>query len=130
MSAAPLLAVEGLTKGFGALVAVDNVSFTLQPHEILGVAGPNGAGKTTLFNLVTGIPFRPDRGRVSFAGVAIDRMAPHRIFRLGLARTFQKESVFSNLTVEQNVGLGATYGAGLRGRELARAVDVTLDRFG
>ncbi len=123
----PLLVVEGLRKTFGALVAVDDVSFTLRPNEILGIAGPNGAGKTTLFNLVTGIPFRPDRGRVTFAGTAITRMAPNRIFRLGLARTFQKESAFSNLTVEQNVRLGAVYGGRLRGRELARAVEAVLD---
>ena len=125
----PLLVVEGLRKTFGALVAVDDVSFAMRPGEILGIAGPNGAGKTTLFNLITGIPFRPDRGRVTLGDRRIDGVAPHRIFRLGLARTFQKESTFAELTVEQNVRLGAVYGAALGGRDLAARVDATLDRL-
>ncbi len=125
----PLLEVEGLRKAFGALVAVDDVSFAMRPGEILGIAGPNGAGKTTLFNLITGIPFRPDGGRVLLGGTRVDRLAPHRIFRLGLARTFQKESTFAALTVEQNVRLGAVYGASLKGRDLAKAVDAALDRL-
>jgi branched-chain amino acid transport system ATP-binding protein len=125
----PLLDVRGVGKSFGALVAVDDVSFTLDARQILGIAGPNGAGKTTLFNLVTGVPFTADKGTVTFRGTRIERMPPHRIFRLGLARTFQKEASFANLTVEQNVRLGAAFGAGLRGRELAFAVDATLDRL-
>ena len=124
-----LLDVVGLRKAFGALVAVDDVSFGLRAGEILGIAGPNGAGKTTLFNLITGIPFRLDRGTVTLGGTRIDRLSPHHIFRLGLARTFQKETTFAELTVEQNVRLGAVYGAALRGRELALRVDATLDRL-
>ena len=128
-SNATLLDVVGLRKAFGALVAVDDVSFSLRAGEILGIAGPNGAGKTTMFNLITGIPFRPDRGVVTLGGTRIDRLPPHRIFRLGLARTFQKETTFAELTVEQNVRLGAVYGAALRGRELVQRVDATLDRL-
>ena len=124
-----LLLVEGLCKTFGALVAVDDVSFSMREGEILGIAGPNGAGKTTLFNLITGIPFRPDRGRVTLQGTRIDRLAPHKIFRLGLARTFQKESSFANLTVEQNVRLGAVFGGALSGKSLRHAVDGALDRL-
>ncbi len=126
---APLLQVQNVRKAFGALVAVDDVSFTLDSGRILGIAGPNGAGKTTLFNLLTGVPFAPDGGRVLFRGVRIDRYSGDRIFRLGLARTFQKEAAFANLTVEQNVRLGAVYGAGLRGKALAMAVDQALERL-
>ncbi|MBZ9935609.1 ABC transporter ATP-binding protein [Mesorhizobium sp. BR1-1-16] len=125
----PLLEVASVGKSFGALAAVADVSFALRERDILGIAGPNGAGKTTLFNLITGTPFFPDSGRVTFRGTRIDRMAPHRIFRLGLARTFQKEASFANLTVEQNVSLGATYGAGLSGRARERAVDAALERL-
>lgn len=125
----PLLQVQNVSKSFGALVAVDDVSFTLDSRRILGIAGPNGAGKTTLFNLVTGVPFVPDNGRVTFRGVRIDRFSGDRIFRLGLARTFQKEASFANLTVEQNVRLGAVYGAGLRGKALSVAIDKALERL-
>ena len=123
MSAQPLLKVEGVSKSFGALAAVDYVSFEVGAGEILGIAGPNGAGKTTLFNLISGIPFTADRGRVTFDGARIEAMAPYRIFRLGLARTFQKEAAFPNLTVAQNVRLAATaFGGRLRGaRALARS---------
>lgn len=126
----PLLEVRGVSKCFGALVAVDDVSFALDRRQILGIAGPNGAGKTTLFNLITGVIFKADRGTVTFRGANIETMAPHRIFRLGLARTFQKETSFANLTVEQNVRLGAAFGAGLRGKALAVAVDTALERLG
>jgi branched-chain amino acid transport system ATP-binding protein len=127
--ARPLLEVEGLCKSFGALAAVDDVSFHIAPRQILGIAGPNGAGKTTLFNLITGVFFSADRGRVTFDGTRIEAMAPHKIFRLGLARTFQKEASFAKLTVEQNVRLGAAYGAGLRGKALSNAVYKALDRL-
>jgi branched-chain amino acid transport system ATP-binding protein len=123
----PVLDVRGLGKSFGALAAVDGVTFRMGPNEILGIAGPNGAGKTTLFNLISRIPFGPDRGEVTFLGHRIERLAPHRIFQLGLARTFQKETVIAKLTVEQNIRLGATFGAGLRGAELQRNIDRALE---
>jgi branched-chain amino acid transport system ATP-binding protein len=122
-----IIAVRGLGKSFGSLVAVDDVSFSIRRGEILGIAGPNGAGKTTLFNLITRNPFGPDRGEVSFDGRRIERLKPHVIVRLGLARTFQKETSFAKLTVAENVRLGGFYGAGLRGRVLEAAVDATLD---
>jgi branched-chain amino acid transport system ATP-binding protein len=124
-----LLQVRGLSKSFGALVAVDDVSFTLDHREILGIAGPNGAGKTTLFNLITGALFSADKGSVIFSGARIESLPPHKIFRLGLARTFQKETSFANLTVEQNVRLGAAFGAGLRGKRLSIEVDRALERM-
>ena len=119
--------VAGVRKQFGSLVAVDDVSFSLGDGEILGIAGPNGAGKTTLFNLISGLPFRADRGRVTFAGTRIEALAPYRIFRLGLARTFQKEASFAKLTVEQNVRMSATFGRRLARQERQHAIDATLD---
>lgn len=127
-SRAPLLEVRNLSKSFGALTAVDDVSFVLGERQILGIAGPNGAGKTTLFNLITASSATADSGSVAFRSVRIDRMRAHSIFRLGLARTFQRETSFANLTVEQNVRIGAAFG-GLRGRSLAEAVDMALDRL-
>ena len=128
-SGSPLLEVRGLTKSFGSLKAVADVSFTLAEAEILGIAGPNGAGKTTLFNLISAIPFGPDAGEILLDGQRIDRMPSHRIFQLGLARTFQKETSFAKLTVAQNVRLGGAFGAKLSGRSLDLAVQETLERL-
>ncbi len=125
-----IIEVKGLGKSFGSLVAVDDVSFTIRRGEILGIAGPNGAGKTTLFNLISKIPFGADRGEVTFDGRRIEAMKPHHIFRLGLARTFQKETAFAKLTVDQNIRLGAVFGARFRGAELASAVDQVIDMLG
>jgi branched-chain amino acid transport system ATP-binding protein len=125
----PLLEVEGVRKTFGSLVAVEGVSFTVGEGEIFGIAGPNGAGKTTLFNMISGIPFGADRGSIVFGGVRIEKMASHRIFRAGLARTFQREASFMKLTVEQNIRLGASFGTSLGAAERDRAVDETLDLF-
>jgi branched-chain amino acid transport system ATP-binding protein len=124
-----LLEVEGVRKLFGSLVAVDDVSFKVKAGEIFGIAGPNGAGKTTLFNLITGIPFAGSGGRISFDGHRIERMAAHRIFSLGLARTFQREASFGNLTVEQNIQLGARFGTHFASGDRAHAVDEMLDLF-
>ena len=124
-----IIEVEGLGKSFGSLVAVDDVSFSIGRGEILGIAGPNGAGKTTLFNLITRNPFGADRGTVVFDGRRIDRLKPHRIMRLGLARTFQKETSFAKLTVAENVRLGGYFAAGLRGRALETAIEATLALF-
>ena len=105
-----ILSVERVSKSFGSLRAVDEVSFSVARGEIFGIAGPNGSGKSTLFNIVTAIPFPADRGRVVFEGKQIQRMAAHRICRAGLSRTFQKETAFDSLTALDNVILGATYG--------------------
>ncbi len=100
-----LLEVHGLTKRFGGLTAVKDVSFELQAGQICGILGPNGAGKTTLFNLLTG--FIPaDHGRVAFDGHEVRRMAPHRIVNLGLARTFQICRPFVGMTVLEQVMVG------------------------
>ncbi|MGE4335699.1 MAG: ATP-binding cassette domain-containing protein [Pigmentiphaga sp.] len=101
-----LLRVEGLTRRFGGLVAVDNVDFELNAGELLGVIGPNGAGKSTLFNLLTGV-LAPSAGRVEFSGQAIDGATARRIAGLGVARTFQHVRLRPEMTVLENVALGA-----------------------
>lgn len=97
-----LLQVEGLTKSFGGITAVDAVSFGVEAGEIVGIIGPNGAGKSTLFNLIAGF-IKPDRGRVHFLGEDITGSPVHRIALKGLCKTFQLVKPFSSLTVEENV---------------------------
>ena len=104
--AAPLLELDRVTKRFGGLTAVSGVSFTVPAGEILGIIGPNGAGKTTLFNVISGY-YRPEDGRVVFAGHDVTGQAPHTICRLGLTRTFQLVKPFGNLSVIDNVMIGA-----------------------
>src|SRR5262249_18571966 len=102
----PLLDVTGVTKRYGGLAANDDISFDVKEGEIVGIIGPNGAGKSTLFDLVTG--FQPlDAGRVSLAGRDITGLRPDRIAGLGVARTFQKLKPFTDLTVTENVMVGA-----------------------
>ena len=98
-----ILAVSGVTKSFGALRAVDNISFAMAPGEILGIAGPNGSGKSTLFNAITRIPFDMDAGIVVFEGRQVQNLPAHRLAALGLARTFQRETVFPSLSAVDNV---------------------------
>ena len=104
--AAPILTLERVTKRFGGLTAVSEVSFEVPTGEILGIIGPNGAGKTTLFNVISGY-YRPESGRVVFAGHDVTGQAPHAICRLGLTRTFQLVKPFGNLSVIDNVMIGA-----------------------
>ena len=85
-----VLEVEKVVKHFGAVRAVDGISFSVEEGEIFGIAGPNGSGKSTLFNIVTGVPFSAQEGIIRFKGAQIERLAPHRICRLGLVRTFQQ----------------------------------------
>ena len=100
----PLLEVEGLTKRFGSLRAVDEVGFTVEVGALDALIGPNGAGKTTLFNTVSGLE-RPDGGRVRLAGRRIDGLAPHEVFAAGVSRTFQIPRPFPEMTVLENVML-------------------------
>ncbi len=101
----PLLEVAGLTKRFGGLRAVDNVTFTVSSGTIKSVIGPNGAGKTTLFNLVSGF-LAPDAGTVSFEKIPVGGKKAHRIAGLGLARTFQHIQLFSHMSALENVMMG------------------------
>lgn len=102
MAAEVLLRVERLSKAFGRIRAVDDVSFEVKAGEALGVIGPNGSGKSTLVNLVTGF-VRPSSGRVEYRGRDITGIAPHRAVRLGIARSFQMARPFYNLPVYRNV---------------------------
>jgi branched-chain amino acid transport system ATP-binding protein len=101
-----ILDVKNLTKRFGGVVANNDISFDVQEGEILGIIGPNGAGKSTLFDLITNFQ-TPDSGDVVFGGRAITGLRPDRISALGIARTFQKLKPFSDLTVTENVMVGA-----------------------
>ncbi len=102
----PLLAIEGVSKRFRGLRAVDRISCAMLPGQILAVIGPNGAGKTTLFNMVAGV-LRPDEGAITFAGERIDGRRPDQIARRGIGRTFQNVRPFPKLSVEDNVIIGA-----------------------
>lgn len=101
-----VLELKNVSKRFGGLRAVREVSFSMQEGEILFVIGPNGAGKTTVFNLISGF-LHPDEGTITFSGHNITRMAPHDSARLGIGRTFQIVKPLPSLTVQQNVMLGA-----------------------
>ncbi len=103
MNDAPLLETRNLTRRFGALRAVDDVSFSVAAGQVYGIAGPNGSGKSTLFNVITGIPFRPSSGEVLLSGQPIHRMRPHEISRAGVLRTFQKDAEFASLSAFENV---------------------------
>jgi len=97
-----ILEVQGLTRHFGGIKALDGVDFRLERGELAGIIGPNGSGKTTLFNVITGI-YRPDRGTVSMGEEDITGLPPHEINRRGVARTFQNIRLFRDLTVVDNV---------------------------
>jgi branched-chain amino acid transport system ATP-binding protein len=100
-----LLSVEHLTKRFGGIVAVDDVSLAVEQGQIAGLIGPNGAGKTTLFNLITRL-YRPDSGEIAFAGQSLLRTPAYRVVRRGIARTFQNVELFPSMTVLENVEVG------------------------
>ena len=125
----PLLSAQGLTKQFGGLTAVKNVSFDVDRNEILGLIGPNGAGKTTVFNMITGLE-KPTSGQVLFEGIDIGKLKPHSVCRKGISRTYQNVRPFLNQTVRQNVEVGLIYGRGFPGSERKKKVDEILDLLG
>ena len=127
-----ILSVDGLSKNFRGLAAIQNVSFAIEPKSITSIIGPNGAGKSTLFNLITGY-LPPTAGEIQFKGRRITGMATNRIAELGVARAFQIAKPFRDLTVFENVRIGALFGkAGprdveattRRGLELAAMADL------
>ena len=122
MAGASLLEARGISKSFGGVRALDDVSFHLAPGEVLGLIGPNGAGKTTLINIVSG-NLRASSGAMWFRGQAIAGLAPHRIAGLGIARSFQISKAFLGMTVEENVLVGALFGTS-NGRSGDRRRDV------
>jgi branched-chain amino acid transport system ATP-binding protein len=105
---APILSVDRVSKHFGGVLAINNLSFDVYPGEVVGLMGPNGAGKTTLLNVITGV-YKPDAGTIEFRGNTITGLPPHKICRLGIARTYQIPQPFGNLTAMQNALLAATY---------------------
>ena len=100
-----LLRVASVSKHFGGIKALTDVSFTVRKGEIFGVIGPNGAGKTTLFNALTGL-YQPDTGAIDLAGTSLYRRKPHQILKAGFARTFQNIRLFHNMTALENVMVG------------------------
>ena len=100
-----LLAVTGITKRFGGLIALNGVSMSIARGEIFGLIGPNGAGKTTLFNILTGV-YHPDGGEFTFAGKKLSGLKSHRVAEAGIARTFQNIRLFANMTALENVMVG------------------------
>jgi branched-chain amino acid transport system ATP-binding protein len=100
-----LLEIAGLSKSFGGLTAVSDLSFHIQPGELLSIIGPNGAGKTTLFNLLTGF-YRPTSGTITFNGMDLTGSKPYQVTRSGISRTFQMTSIFRQSTVLENVIIG------------------------
>ncbi|HEX2944201.1 MAG TPA: ABC transporter ATP-binding protein [Rhodopila sp.] len=115
-----LLIADHLSKAFGGNVVVDDVSFQIEPGEIVGLIGPNGAGKSTCFNMLNG-QIRPDRGRILFAGRDITGLPPFRRWRLGIGRGFQVAATFGSLTVRDNVRTALLSCNGLVWRFLRRA---------
>ena len=109
----PILAVQGLTRRFGGLVAVNDLSFSVAEGEILGIIGPNGAGKTTLFGLISGF-IKPSSGQVRFRGEVITGLTPNRIAARGMARSFQITQVFAGLTIRDAVTAAALLHHSLR----------------
>ena len=108
----PLLALKGVTKRFGGLTAVNDVTFDVYPGDTIGLMGPNGAGKSTLINAIAG-EFRPDDGHILFKGEDIVGMKPHQICRRGIGRSYQIPRPFAHLTVLENVMVAATFGRGV-----------------
>jgi len=124
-----ILSVQGLSKAFGRVSAVADMSMDVCENEILGVLGPNGSGKTTLFNLLTGIE-TPDSGRILFQGRDITRHAVHQRCRLGIGRTYQVPRPFGNMTVLENLLVAATQGTGQREKAVRAQVDEILELTG
>ena len=119
-----LLSVEHVTRRFGGVVAVDDVSLDVAEGEIVGLIGPNGAGKTTLFNLITRVD-RADAGEIAFDGASLLRTAPHKIVRRGIARTFQNVELFTSMTVLEHVLVGRHARRGRSARELLAYVGLS-----
>jgi branched-chain amino acid transport system ATP-binding protein len=118
-----LLEVRNVTRRFGGIVALDEVSFDVEAGEIVGLIGPNGAGKTTTFNVITRL-YRPDGGELTFAGESLLSTPPHRVVQRGIARTFQNLELFRTMTVRENIVVGTHARVG------DRTVDEIVDYVG
>lgn len=122
----PILMLEQVSRFFGGVRAVDNVSLTLEPGEVVGLIGPNGAGKTTLVNTMTGV-HTPSSGRILFMGEDVTRQKPYEAARRGLCRTFQIVQPFPEMSVLDNVAAGVLFGAGMS--RLAAARDAAREHL-
>jgi branched-chain amino acid transport system ATP-binding protein len=127
----PILEGESVTKHFGGLAAVSRVDFHVDQGEVVGLIGPNGAGKTTLFNLISGALI-PKPGAIRFKGENITGLKPHKICKMGIARTFQSVRVFANMPVLENVLLGSLFGTSnsLSSADAAREATESLEFVG
>lgn len=123
-----VLEINGLEKNFGGLRAVDNLSLSVSEGQILGVIGPNGAGKTTLFNLITGV-YPPDKGTVTLSERNLTGLAPYKVCRAGVTRTFQVPKPFNDLSVMENVMVGCYLKDKLKSKVKKRAEEI-LDFVG
>jgi branched-chain amino acid transport system ATP-binding protein len=125
-----LLEVDNVTKRFGGLVALKDISLYVEKGEIVGLIGPNGAGKTTLFNVIAGT-YKPEEGSIKFEGKDITRLPPHKICKLGIARTFQTPKPFLNMTVYENVLAAYLFGgASKKVAEVEQEIISILKRLG
>jgi branched-chain amino acid transport system ATP-binding protein len=124
--AEPLLRVEGVTKRFGGLLALDGASLTAQAGQITALIGPNGAGKTTLFSIIAG-SMAPSQGRIVYDGAPITGEPPYRLARRGIARTFQIVQPFAGLSVRENIAVGAHLSRPARADALAAAGEVARE---
>ena len=125
----PILLIDRVSKWFGGLAAISDLSIDIMEGEAHGLMGPNGAGKTTLISVISG-QYKPDHGTVTFKGIDITGLPSYRVCRLGIARTYQIPKPFSHLTVQQNIAVAAMYGKGVgKAAALAEADDI-LDIVG
>ena len=113
-----VLALDRVTRSYGAVRAADGVSLSVRAREVLGIIGPNGAGKTTVFNLIGG-DVRADAGAIRFLGQDITRLAPHQRCRLGIGRSYQIPHPFGGMTVYENLLVAASFGGGQSERAAA-----------
>ncbi len=124
-----MLSLKNITKSFGKLVVIDDLSLEVTKGQVLGIIGPNGAGKTTMFSIIAG-QVVPEQGRVFFEGADISAMPPYLRCRKGLGRTFQVPRPFHGMTVFENARVAANYGGGLRGHEADAAAFAAVEVTG
>ena len=129
MAAAALLALDGVSKSYGALKVTDRISFEVRAGETLGVLGPNGAGKTTLFNLITG-DVKADGGRIEYEGRDVSGLRPHQRCRAGIGRSYQVPQPFGHMTVFENLVTAACFGGGQNERDAWATARDVLEQTG
>jgi branched-chain amino acid transport system ATP-binding protein len=123
-----ILRVEGLTKRFGGLLAVDHVNLEIQAGEAISIVGPNGSGKSTFFNLITGV-YTANAGTIYFDGQDITALPPYRRAHLGIGRTFQIPRPFGSLTVRENVAIGAMFGSEKHHKDVDEALELADEQL-